>query len=224
MEMPYNPLTFSMEAWFVATGLGVIGRIVRHRILPRAALESSDGGVSVRLLRRGNGELLRGVVQGPADPAFRRHGAADGRIRKRRLHLRLGESVLGSFALLAVFCGIIAMLPASKLTKRSLAVNTAQAPRSWSRFPCGSPQPISRKTTDALSMCGAASIPITARIASVLSAAQPADRAAPARGLFAAGSRRDQSREGRRRAMAAEAVEDSPAPRRPTCAPPSWRS
>lgn len=125
MEMPYNPLTFSMETSFVATGIGVTAALFAIVFFLGQRSKAAMAAFLCACFAAGTANYFVASFKGqpilPSDVmALQTAASVSGGYT-----YALGESVLGSFALLAVFCGIIAMLPASKPTKRSLAVNTS---------------------------------------------------------------------------------------------------
>lgn len=125
MEMPYNPLTFSMEASFVVTGLGATAALFAIVFFLGQRSKAAMAAFLCACFAAGTANYFVASFKGqpilPSDVmALQTAASVSGGYT-----YAVGESVLGSFALLTVFGGIIAMLPSSKPTKRSFAVNAS---------------------------------------------------------------------------------------------------
>ena len=125
MEMPYNPLTFSMETSFVVTGLGATAALFAIVFFLGQRSKAAMAAFLCACFAAGTANYFVASFKGqpilPSDVmALQTAASVSGGYT-----YAVGESVLGSFALLTVFGGIIAMLPSSKPTKRSFAVNAS---------------------------------------------------------------------------------------------------
>lgn len=125
MEMPYNPMTFSMEPSFVIAGLGVTAALFAIVFFFGQRSKAAMAAFLCACFAAGTANYFVALFKGqpilPSDVMALQTAAS---VSGGYVYV-VGESVLFAFSLLAVIGGTIAMLPASKPTKRSVAVNAS---------------------------------------------------------------------------------------------------
>lgn len=125
MEIPYNPLTFSIDPAFVALGLGVTGALFAIVFFLGQRSKAAMTAFLCACFAAGTANYFVASFKGqpilPSDVmALQTAASVSGGYT-----YAVGESVLAAFALLAVLGGFIAMLPAAKATKRSVAIDVS---------------------------------------------------------------------------------------------------
>lgn len=123
MELPYNPMTFSMEPSFVVAGLGVTAALFAIVFFFGQRSKAAMALFLCACFAAGTANYFVALFKGqpilPSDVMALQTAAS---VSGGYVYV-VGDSVLFAFGLLAALGGAIAVLPASKPTKRSVAID-----------------------------------------------------------------------------------------------------
>lgn len=123
MELPYNPMTFSMEPSFVVAGLGVTAALFAIVFFFGQRSKAAMAFFLCACFAAGTANYFVALFKGqpilPSDVMALQTAAS---VSGGYVYV-VGDSVLFAFGLLAALGGAIAVLPASKPTKRSVAID-----------------------------------------------------------------------------------------------------